>query len=200
MMRWTKPRALNLFRQNNHKAQVKHFHFSYTDWTQLSCSCLWQVFFPLLFLTSKCNLKANTVSQVPNVVSLLDPVLSPAEKFIISQFSSYSFFLCSKHRYRHKHTAQVVRTSLPKISQASPEQTSFFWLPSGFQGRVSTGLAHDKAHCGLSLKKCPSHFPAPMTVSRAGGRELVTWITNWYRDEWPLSREKRSFVKEICRG
>lgn len=58
----------------------------FLTWTGHSqaVSVFWKCFFPLFILTSKCNLKENTVSQVPNIVSLLDPLLSPAEKFIIS--------------------------------------------------------------------------------------------------------------------
>lgn len=74
---------------------------------------------------------------------------SPAEKFIISRFSSYSFTSRSKHHNRHEHTVQVVRTSLPKISQVPQRHTSFLWLPSILQGRVHICLAHDKAHCSL---------------------------------------------------
>ena len=43
-MRWTKPEAIPLFRQNNHKAHFKHFHFSYVDWVQTK-----------LFLSSRCG-------------------------------------------------------------------------------------------------------------------------------------------------
>lgn len=50
MTRYAKPRALNLFRQNNHKAHCEHFHFSYVNWMQLSCFFLSSgSVFPLLY-------------------------------------------------------------------------------------------------------------------------------------------------------
>lgn len=76
------------------------------------------MFFPFVILTSKCSHKGNTTSQIPKVVSACNPVLRPAEKFISSQFSSYSFASRSKHHKRHKPAVQVVRKSLLKISQA----------------------------------------------------------------------------------
>lgn len=59
---------------------------------------------------------------------------------------------------RHKHTVQVVRKSLPKISQAPLRQTSFLWLSSVLQGPAHSCLPHSRSHWGLLWKSVPLPF------------------------------------------
>lgn len=128
-------------------------------------------------------------------------VLSPAEKFIRSQFSSYSFTSCSKHRNRHKHAVQVVRTSLPKIAQAPHRHTSSLRLPLALQGRVHICLPHDKARGSLVWSQIPLAFLLRLPcVLLDGGCELATRANTeplWHSDDCPLQGGKRLFVKEL---
>lgn len=158
------------------------------------------MFFPLPYPNiKKCNHKENTTSWILKVIPLWDLFLNPAVKSIRSQFSSYSFASRSKHHQRHKHTVQVVRKRLPKISQALRGQASYLRPFPVLQGPVRHLSATQCTLRGLLWRSVLSLSCSNYCV--CGCRLcVVTWANNkalWFRDNCPLREGRKVTGKGI---